>query len=141
MERILNMRTVLQILFLAAAIVVSGCGHHGEIADFGTELYSATSGMTNAIDSSPSAYGAGQAYNDFKKTQEQLHEKWVKLLGTRLSKEDKSGLANVVFASREKLVGCFDKHAAEFRTDPRFYEAMGSLRTDFEARFNVDDIH
>jgi hypothetical protein len=135
------MRTVSAILIPAIAILISSCGHHSEISDFGAALYSATSDMTSAIDRSPSAGGVSQAYDGFKKEQGQLSEKWGKLLGKRLTAEDKSGLSDAVMASREKLIDCFNNHTAELRSNPRFYQAMGALRTDLENSFNVDDIH
>lgn len=136
----MNMRTLL-IPLVAAAVLVSGCGHHREIASFGTELYSATSAMTNAIDRAPSADGVTAAYDGFKEKQDRLLEQWAALLSARLSRDDKNRLLTAVMASQGKLTACFDSHSDELRDDPLFHEAMDSLQREFVAHFNLEEIY
>jgi hypothetical protein len=125
---------------IVAGILFSGCGHHREIADFGTELYRATSDATNAIDRIPSAAGVTEAFKDFKKAQIRLDEKWNRFLSTRLTEEDRRGIGVVVAPSREKLSECFNKHSSEW-SDPEFYASMELFLNDFKSHFNPDDIH
>jgi hypothetical protein len=131
------------ILFILgfSAILASGCGHHSEISDFGNELYSATSGMTSAIDRSPSASGVAAAYGDFRKEGESFGKKWNKLLTTKLTKQDKSDLSQTVFASQAAITSCFERHTGEFRGDEPFFQAMGGVRKEFDAKFKVEDIY
>jgi hypothetical protein len=123
------------------AIFASGYGHQSEIADFGNELYGATSGMTAAIDRSPSASGVAAAYGDFRKEEESFDKKWNKLLTTKLTKQAKSDLSQTAFASQGAITSCFERHTAEFRNSEEFFQAMGRLRTDFDATFRLEDAY
>lgn len=135
------MRKMLQIPLAAIVILVAACGHQSEISDFGSQLYRATSEMTDTIDSDPSAHGVKAAYTNFMKTQDQLHGQWNKLLLKRLTKDDQSSLDDAVMRSREKLVECFSKHTGEFHDKTDFWEAFGLLRSNFESQFKVEDVH
>jgi hypothetical protein len=137
----LTMRNMLRLTLGVCAILASGCGHHDEISAFGREMSSATSSMTTAIDGSPSARGVAAAYGDFRKEEESFSRRWNKLLATKLSQEEKGELAETISTSRGILVECNERHTAEFRSNELFWQAMGRVRTEFESRFNVEDIY
>ena len=141
MPKKINVRNMLRVTLGLSAILAFGCGHHDEISSFGRELSSATSSMTTAIDGSPSARGVAAAYGDFRKEEESFSRKWNKLLATKLSQQEKGELAEVVSTSRGILVGCNERHTSEFRSNEPFWQAMGRVRTEFESRFNVEDIY
>jgi hypothetical protein len=64
-----------------------------------------------------------------------------KILSEKLTRQDKSDLAEAVFRSREVLTDCFTKHTPEFRQDKEFWEALGLARTGLEAQFKVEEIY
>ena len=64
-----------------------------------------------------------------------------KLLTTKLTKQDKSDLSQTVFASQGAITSCFERHTAEFRSNEEFFQAMGRVRTEFDAKFKVEDIY
>jgi hypothetical protein len=135
------MRTLLLIPVVAAAILASGCGHKGEIHDFGAELRTAASDISDGIDENPFADGSVKAYKDVMTKHKSLFDEWTKLRAAKLSAAEKDELLTVVVDCHGEVRTAANKHLARQHEDPVFGNAVGWIQKDFESHFDPSEIH
>ena len=78
-KRRMNMRTTLSILPLATALLVSSCGHSGEIQEFGNDLKTVARNMKSEVDSDPSPAGVSKPITEFGNERKLLRQGGINL--------------------------------------------------------------
>ena len=135
------MRSILLIPFVAAGILVSGCGHKREVRDFAAELRTASSEISEGIDANPFADGSVKEYRDVMTKHQFLMEKWAKLKAARLSAAEKDELLTVVVDCRGDIRTTANKYLARQHEDPVFGQAVYWVQKDFESHFDPTEVH
>ena len=134
------MKIVNLIPLIPITLLLSSCGHKGEIQEFGNELRTLAREISSTVDADPSPAGVREGYKDLKARQKPLLDQWNKLRAAKLSQEDKSQLLNAVVDSQVQIAGIGTKHLAETHSNPLFYKALVLLQRDFRAGFNPEDV-
>jgi len=134
------MRIVSLIPLIPITLLLSSCGHKGDIQGFGSELRTLARDISSAVDADPSPDGVREGYKDLKARQKPLLDQWNRLKTAKLSQDDKSQLLTAVVDSQVEITGISTKHLAETHRNPLFYKALVLLQRDFRASFNPEEV-
>jgi hypothetical protein len=133
----LTIRLMLSILI---ALVITGCGHEGQVENLSNDLQTVAAQMSLGIDADPTVAGATKAHEDLNSKRKSLLEQWDKLKVLKLSPTEKTRLLLAITDSRKEMTSCAAKHTDQRLVSPPFNDAMESLIKDFEASFNPADL-